>query len=354
MDPERWRQATALFNEALDLPREDRAAWLDQRCAGDQALRNEVASLLRAHEAAGDFIEIPAIAADPDALFEQHALAAGDRLGPFTIERLIARGGMGVVYLARDTRLDRQVALKLVPPDLADDAELRERLHREARAAATLSHPAIARVFALEEIGSRLVIVSEFVEGQTLRSVMRGAALPLHEVYAIAIELTGALQAAHDSGIVHRDLKPDNIMRHARRAVESARLRPRASSKAHRLTRLTATGIAIGTPGYMSPEQREGGDIDRRTDIYAMGVLLCEMATGRLPFGAGGPAGAARSVARGAAAHRHHPPVRRARSAGPLSDRRRAGRRAEPRARRCCRRIQRGARCSGGNSTRRS
>ena len=149
VDPDRWQLATRLFHEALNRPAESRAAFLDEACP-DPDLRAEVASLLASHEDAGDFIETPAIAINPEALFEGEALKAGDDLGPFRIERLLARGGMGIVYLALDTRLDRRVALKLVPPELAYDLQLRERLHREARALATLSHPVIARVFALE------------------------------------------------------------------------------------------------------------------------------------------------------------------------------------------------------------
>jgi len=191
---------------------------------------------------------------------------------------------MGIVYLALDTRLDRRVALKLVPPELAGDPQLRERLHREARALAALSHPVIARVFALEQIANRLIIVSEFVDGRTLRALMRDAALPVADVLAIGVDLADALDAAHSHGIVHRDLKPDNVMQTAGgrlKVLDFGLVQFRPGLEQHPAGRLTVSGAALGTPGYMSPEQRDGREVDGRTDIYAVGVLLAELATGR-------------------------------------------------------------------------
>lgn len=283
MDPDRWQLAQRLFHEALDRPPGTRQAFLEEICP-DPELRREVASLLASHEAAGDFIETPAIAVNPEVLFEGEALQAGDDLGPFRIERLLARGGMGIVYLALDTRLDRRVALKLVPPELAGDPQLRERLHREARALAALSHPVIASVFALEQIANRLIIVSEFVDGRTLRALMRDEALPVADVLAIGIDLAGALDAAHSHGIVHRDLKPDNVMQTAGgrlKVLDFGLVQFRTGLEQHTASRLTVSGEALGTPGYMSPEQRDGREVDERTDIYAVGVLLAELATGR-------------------------------------------------------------------------
>jgi predicted Ser/Thr protein kinase len=287
----RWRRVTALFEAALDRPAPERRSFLEAACGGDTTLLAEVTSLLDSHLRASHaaFIERPAVVDDPG--FAAEAMdadsLAGRTIGPYRIEREIARGGMGVVYLAQDTRLGRVVALKALPARLTADAERRERLRREARAAAALAHPSVAVVYALEEIGGTLFIAGEYIEGHSLREEIRGRSLDPHAAVATATAIASALAAAHASGIVHRDLKPENVMR-ARdgqiKVLDFGLARtitpdPEAPTSA----RLTIEGVVVGTPGYMPPEQLEGRPVDARADVYAFGVLLHELVTGRLP-----------------------------------------------------------------------
>ncbi len=190
---------------------------------------------------------------------------------------------MGIVYSARDLRLGRRVALKALPPVHDGDAALRERLRREARAAATISHPAVATVYALEEIDGHLFIVSEFVEGHTLRSEIERAPLEPSRALAIAADIARALCAAHDAGVVHRDLKPENVLITAVGAVKVVDFGI-AQLEGITSTRLTRPGAAVGTPAYMPPEQLLGAATDLRADIYAFGVVLTEMLTGLHPL----------------------------------------------------------------------
>ena len=200
---------------------------------------------------------------------------------------------MGVVYLAQDTRLHRPVALKALPPHLFRDDRMRARLRQEARAAAALSHPAIATVYALEEIGDQIFIASEYLEGRTLREELGvGPAQRKPRALEIARAIAAALQAAHDRGIVHRDLKPENIILTGNGGVKMldfglAQFDVAAQDLAS-VTRLTDPGVIAGTPPYMAPEQLLGQPTSARTDQFAFGVLLYEMLTGRHPFGSGG------------------------------------------------------------------
>jgi predicted Ser/Thr protein kinase len=287
----RWRRVTELFEAALSRPAPERRSFLEAACGGDTALLAEVTSLLNSHGRASQaaFIERPAVVDDPG--FAAEAVdadsLAGQTIGPYRIEREIARGGMGVVYLAQDMRLGRVVALKALPARLTADAERRERLRREARAAAALAHPSVAVVYALEEIDGTLFIASEYIEGHSLREEIRRGSLEPHAAVATATAIASALAAAHAGGIVHRDLKPENVMR-ARdgqvKVLDFGLARtitpdPEAPTRA----RLTVEGAVVGTPGYMPPEQLEGRPVDARADVYAFGVLLHELVTGRLP-----------------------------------------------------------------------
>jgi serine/threonine protein kinase len=204
-------------------------------------------------------------------------------VGPYIIRHEIGRGGMGVVYLADDTRLSRRVALKALPPGVGRDPARRERLRQEARAAAGLTHPGIATVYALEEFDGELYLAFEFVPGQTLRAAMAGGALPMADVLEIAIDVARALAAAHAHGIVHRDLKPENIIR---TPAGAAKILDFGIARVDTLTpaRLTQTGTVLGTPGYMAPEQVLAKETDFRTDLFSFGVLLYEMASGSNPF----------------------------------------------------------------------
>ena len=281
-----WTRVNDLFHRALEQPGAQREAFVKAESSGDEELAREVLSLLSAHDRASDFIEQPATGA-PDPGTPAATPRAID-IGHYRIVDVVGEGGMGIVYLAEDRRLGRTVALKAVAPQSAGDTMRRERLRREARAAATLNHPGIATIYALEEIDTHLYLSVEYVPGETLREELRrGPLAPAIAVRTMA-EVARAVAAAHAAGIVHRDLKPENVIRTAGGAVKIldfglAHFHDMPAS----LAGLTADGAAIGTPGYMSPEQIRGTTIDARTDIFAMGVMLHELLTGQAPFAAG-------------------------------------------------------------------
>jgi predicted Ser/Thr protein kinase len=302
-----WPRLKALFQGALEQPAEAREQWLRAAAGGDLALLHEAQALLDAYEGVGHFLEEPPLI-DPADLVDD--LAPGTTIGSYTIVEELGRGGMGVVYLAEDRRLSRRVAIKVLPPPAAMDPAFRERLRREARAAATISHPGVAVVYALEEIGDRLFIVSEYVRGRTLREEIERAPIADHRAVAIAMEIAAALAAAHDAGVIHRDLKPDNVLL-AQTGTSNASEPGTGSDPASRIpdpesriphpgsgtvkivdfgiahmegvdvTRLTREGAVIGTPAFMAPEQFTGGPSDARADIYAAGVLMAAMVKGR-------------------------------------------------------------------------
>jgi len=282
--PERWRQITALFHAALERPPAEREAFLDEACAGDPAMREEVATLVARHDASDDFLETPA-AALPGALDD--APLTGQTLGPYRIDRVLGRGGMGCVYRAEDTRLGRLVSIKALAPEFVADPRQRARLRRGARAAAVLSHPAIATVHALEEIDGHLVMVGEYVEGETLRTEVSRGPLPLDRLADTALFIAAALAHAHEHGVVHRDLKPENVIRGRDgqvKILDFGVARVPAPREGPLETQLTESGALVGTPAYMSPEQLRGEDVDFRTDIFSFGTMVYELATGRHPF----------------------------------------------------------------------
>lgn len=286
-----YRRAADLVLAALDVPAADRAALLDRECAGDAALRGEVESLLLAHNRAGDFLESPPDAADLIAA----PLTVGDRIGPYRITGLIGEGGMGIVYRAEDTRLGREVALKSIAPLFTGNDQWRERLRREARAAAALTHPGVATVYALEEFDGRLFLATELVAGETLRDTLARGPLTETDVHSIGHQLAGALAVAHDRGIVHRDIKPENVMRTTDGVVKIldfglAHLDAPADVDGPQVSQ---AGAIFGTPAYMSPEQLRGEPATAATDIFAVGVMLAELATGRHPFAAAHPSATA-------------------------------------------------------------
>ena len=289
MNPERWQQLKKLFEAALEKDAPARAAFLDEACCSDQALRREVQVLLDSY-GGGSFLEKPAYEAVPE-LFQSEAedSLVGRSLGPYEIKAKIGQGGMGIVYLARDTRLDRPVAIKMLAPKYTSNPQFRERLKREARAAGRLSHPGIATVYSFEEFGDTLFIVSEYVQGNTLLKLIRNGPVPAPQLMDVAIQIARALAAAHEQGIVHRDLKPENVTLTESGVVKIldfglARFEPRTEPKSD--PRLTHSGAFLGTPAYASPEQLLGTEVDRRTDIFSFGVLVYELATGKHPFGA--------------------------------------------------------------------
>jgi len=285
MTPARWERLKGLFHGALAQSPETRQAWLAREAEGDEELVQEAMALLVSHETVGDFLET-AVVFDPSdiaAPLVDTGPSPLDRIGPYEIERQLDGGGMSVVYRALDTRLNRRVALKALPSVHEDDVALRERLRREAQAVATISHPSVATVYALEDIEGRLYISSEFVEGHTLRRVIEESPVERTRAFAIAADIVRGLIAVHRAGVIHRDLKPENVMITPAGAVKVVDF---GIARLERLdaARLTQDGALLGTPAYMAPEQLLGGAIDARVDIYALGVMLSEMLTGSHPL----------------------------------------------------------------------
>lgn len=279
MNSPQFKRLQQVFDGALAQPIEGRRAWVRQTCGDDAALLLEVEALLDAHEAPDDgFLEQPA-RIDPADL---DALPEGTTLGSYRILREIGRGGMGIVYQAEDN-LGRSVAIKTLPPILAADIRLRERLAREARAAATIAHTGVATVYVFGEIDGHLVIVSEYVPGETLRTLLSRGPLESRRARAMATQIAEALAAAHEAGVIHRDLKPENIVVTPGGIVKVvdfgiARIQPPEAA------RLRATSTGVGTPGYMAPEQLAGGVVTPAADVYAFGIVFNEMLTGRHPL----------------------------------------------------------------------
>jgi eukaryotic-like serine/threonine-protein kinase len=289
MTPEQQRRVRDLFELAVDRDAADVAAWVEREAADDSAVRAEVLSLVDHHSRAGAFLSQPIVEQAEDLLADETPLAPGARVGAYTIVRELGRGGMGRVYLASDDRLGRTVALKALAPHLMRDPAQRERLRGEARAAAALTHPGICTVYALEEIDGDLFIASEFVDGHTLGEEIRAERRPSHEeMLRTARELASALASAHAKGIVHRDLKPDNVMRglDGRLKILDFGLARISAGAGDGMPRMTKPGLLIGTPAYMAPEQLNGLPVDARADVFAVGVLLYEYASGTHPFAA--------------------------------------------------------------------
>jgi serine/threonine protein kinase/tetratricopeptide (TPR) repeat protein len=295
MKPERYRQIEGLYHEALEREPEERAAFLAQACEGDEELHQEVESLLGYDERAEHFIERP-----PDDVAaamlagEQKQSMLGRTLGHYHIVSPLGAGGMGEVYLAEDTRLDRKVAIKFLPAESTADEQAKKRLIREAQAAARLDHPNICSIHEVGEEDGCSFIVMQYVEGETLAAELRRKAMELAEVVNIASQVGDALAEAHLRGIIHRDIKPGNIMITARRQAKlmdfglarTVAQRSPTESEAETASLLTEPGTIIGTMPYMSPEQVRGGSLDARSDIFSFGAVLYEMISGRQPFAA--------------------------------------------------------------------
>ena len=298
MTREQWARVNALFHEGLARPPADRVSWLARETA-DPAIAREVLALIAAHESDGAFLEAPALAFGETVAAPAAPPLVGRVIGPYQVEREIGRGGMGVVYLARDTRLGRAVALKAVSRG-GTDAVGRARLQREARAAASLAHPGIATVYALEEDGDACYLITEYLQGRTLRDELADGPLPYGRWRLVAIAIAEAVGAAHAQGLVHRDLKPENVMRTdagAIKVLDFGLARETTPLATGMTPTITQAGALVGTPGYMAPEQIRGQPLDARTDVFALGVLLYELASGLHPFGAGMSSGGAADAA---------------------------------------------------------
>jgi predicted Ser/Thr protein kinase len=292
MDPERWQRMCEILNQALRLPAEQRAAYLDDACRGDAPARAEVESLIAAANGSGLLDRPVASPSQATTTMELSALAAGRRIGPYQIVEMLGRGGMGVVYKAIDTRLDRLVALKLLSH--AEGSELdRVRFLREAKAASALNHPNIVTVYEYNTIDGLDFIAMEFISGATLRDlIVQGKPLaqgypPPERLLDYARQAAGALARAHAAGIIHRDLKPGNIMitdEGVAKVLDFGLAKRQMTSDSEQTLALTRAGTIVGTPAYMSPEQAMGQPLDHRADIFSFGIILYEIACGRRPF----------------------------------------------------------------------
>jgi len=309
MTPERWQKIEHLLQAALERKPAERVALLERECAGDPDLRAEVESLLSSAQQADDFLAANA-AADAAVLLADEQLddtLVGSRFGLYSIIKQLGLGGMGEVFLAHDARLDRSVALKLLNPVLTGDSATRTRFLREARLASALDHPNVCTIHEAGEAESRLFIAMQYVEGETLRRVIDGRPLSLDSLLSISLQVADALAAAHAQGIIHRDIKAGNIIITSRGQAKVldfglAKLLDRADGEAD--PHLTMTGVVMGTPASMSPEQARGEQVDHRSDIFSFGVVLYEMATGRLPF-----SGRSNADVISALLNQPHPPV---------------------------------------------
>src|SRR5215475_1119160 len=295
MKAARWKKAFDLFQSALERAPEERAEFLDESCQDDEEMRREVESLLTSHQRAENFIEVPAFKAAPEFVPNDSADALiGKLIGHYRIESLIGVGGMGKVYLARDERLGRKAAVKLLPDSLTTDDTQLSRFKNEARAASALNHPNILTVYEIGAEGDVQFIATEFIEGVTLRAALGSGRMSTQRALEIAVQVASALAAAHDAGVVHRDIKPENIMLRPDGYAKVldfgiAKLTEQTPASDHHRVETTALlqtrpGLVLGTAHYMSPEQARGQKVDARSDIWSLGVVLYEIVTGNPPF----------------------------------------------------------------------
>jgi len=288
---ERWEKAKQLYQEALGKDPAERAAFVEQGCGGEEELLREVQSLLAYEEAAQHFMEQPAVVAAATSLNADSASGSfvGRTLNQYEIVSLLGAGGMGEVYLALDRRLDRHIALKILPADATQEPDRMDRFIREARAASAINHPNVATIYDIGESEGVHFIAMEYVQGRTLAETIHQHA-DTAVIVDVAVQVADALEAAHDKGIVHRDIKPANLMLTPRGQVKvldfgiAKRAGSDSAVQGDATTGITMPGLVVGSVHYMSPEQVLGRAIDHRSDIFSLGVVLYKMATGQLPF----------------------------------------------------------------------
>ncbi len=294
MKSERWRRVEALFHRAVEMSHPERDAFLQAASKSDSELLREVQDLLRSYQSPGSFMEEPLFSRGLRELNSDDSDTPTDKLGRYRIVKRIGVGGMGEVFLAHDSVLNRQVALKLLPSSLTSDPQRVRRFQQEAYAASTISHPNVAHIYEIGVQDNYHFTTMEYVEGRTLREVLNQGRLTIGEALGIALQVARALEAAHASGVIHRDIKPENIMI---RPDGYVKVLDFGLAKLHRMpdaddpqqTQIatmvhTEPGLIIGSPSYMSPEQARGVDVDARTDIWSLGVVLYEMLCGWPPF----------------------------------------------------------------------
>jgi serine/threonine protein kinase/tetratricopeptide (TPR) repeat protein len=294
--PERWRQLESLFYRALELKAEERTAFVENCCVDDPELKSELQALLHSVDNTVDLVDqsIHVAARQVTLASDRPAVLPGTHLSHYELGPMLGRGGMGQVYLANDTRLKRKVAVKLLAPQLIRDQIALRRFEHEALAASALNHPNIITIYEFGKVDDLHFIVSEFVEGTTLRTKVMQGQIEVNHALDIVIQIGRALSAAHSHGIIHRDVKPDNvIIRHdgivkvLDFGIAKLVANPSAAAKPKAATATLSTtqpGIVMGTAKYMSPEQARGIDVDPRSDIFSLGVVLYEMLAGKAAF----------------------------------------------------------------------
>ena len=308
MTPERWQQISRIFKSAISLDGEARHTYVAEKCGSDESLRSEVEKLIASHQQASEENFIGGRAAEKGAvlIIETDEFAAsksrldeGHQLGSYVVSKRLGAGGMGEVYLARDLRLDRTVALKVLSADLSSDRRRMQRFRQEAKVASSLNQPNILTIFEFGEAEGLTFLVTEFIDRETLRDYLRDKRLKLPEILDIAIQILAALDAAHEARIVHRDIKPENVMIRRRDHLvkvldfglakvtekRSATATDQQSDLEAATAMKTAPGTLMGTINYMSPEQAQSQTVDERTDIWSTGVILYEMVARVMPFG---------------------------------------------------------------------
>jgi serine/threonine protein kinase len=293
---DQWQKVKELYEAALMRTPDERPIFLDERCGGDEQLRREVESLLSFSSGAENFLEKPAVGEVADVIVsENEKLEPGKAFGHYEIIKQIGAGGMGEVYLARDKKLERQVAIKILNEQFSRDESNLQRFIREAKSASVLNHPNILVVHEVGASGDIHYIVSEFIKGKTLREKLKESSLSLTEVLDIAIQTANALAAAHEANLVHRDIKPENIMIRPdgfvkildfglAKLVEQKNKTFLGLEESTVQQNPTAKGVILGTINYMSPEQARGLEVDARTDVWSLGVVVYEMLARRTPF----------------------------------------------------------------------